>query len=475
MLAHLGQDNYGVWLLMLTVIVFFTALQMGHQQYILNIFNQQDHVNRLYAKKVFVSGFFTGVLINILQLFILLFFLYYNNLLGTLFKIDINPSLSKIFQASLLIIFLGTLPFHTVMYYFARLFESKGRIGEKLKWESIMLLFEFTVLVVALKYGVKLKGLAISYSIYKIFFAMSYLLIVLRKNFWDYLSSSRLFSLKIGMYNFIRSQVFTINYFFEKFNDTGINFLITLFINAYTIPLYSTLRTLTNSAIRATSVIYAPFIPELQKFNAKGNGEMIVTLFRVYWLISGFIINVGLVIILPFIEYIFKIWTKSVIYFNKPLFLLLALSVSIYNYNIFMVNFIKGINRLKQIIIITSIRSFIILITIISMIDYLGLTSIGLGIILAEIVVSITSLIFVQFELKKMNAGIRLIDNLYCITPILLVAGIFYSYYFYDFNKSILALIGTFLVGLLYIFLFIKLGPFERKKILAFFKWHEFN
>jgi O-antigen/teichoic acid export membrane protein len=132
------------------------------------------------------------------------------------------------------------------------------------------------------------------------------------------------FNLKTGFTNFGKSMILTINGFLDQMNTNGILFLIGKFLSPVAIPVFTTIRTVTNTMTILTNLTVQPLVPEMIRFQNEDQKEKIWKIIEVNWLVSGALISFSFLILVPIVEFLFDIWTKGQIEFNSILFYLLA-------------------------------------------------------------------------------------------------------------------------------------------------------
>ena len=195
--------------------------------------------------------------------------------------------------------------------------------------------------------------------------------------------------------------VLTTNGFLDQMNNNGTLFLIGKYLSAGAIPIFTTIRTVTNTMTMLTNLMIQPLIPEMIRFDSEGQREKIWKIIEVNWLISGALISFSFLCLIPVVDILFKIWTNGHIEFDNLLFYLLALSVVAINFGRSMTSYLTGINDLKGISIITYVRFILIFGCSFVFIGKWGLLAIGFGILVAELVCSVVlPTIFARVHLK---------------------------------------------------------------------------
>ena len=174
-------------------------------------------------------------------------------------------------------------------------------------------------------------------------------------------------------------------------------------------PVFTTIRTITNTAAASTNIIIQAMVPDVVKFHAKGEKEKLLLSIDANWFISGAIVNIGIILFIPFVKDIYLFWTNGQLGFNFTLFLCLASGISFFNFGAGLFNYLSAINDLTAQVIITITRAVIIFSAGYLLINSAGINAIGIGIILSEIAASVLlPVLFVNLQLKRFEASITL-------------------------------------------------------------------
>ncbi len=200
-------------------------------------------------------------------------------------------------------------------------------------------------------------------------------------------------------------------------------------------------------------MIIQPLQPDIVKYHAKQDKAKLQTTLNANWFFSGLVVNTGLIIIIPFIETVFRIWTKGIIIFDFALFLSLAASVSVINFGAALYNYLYSINSLRSITVISIARIFTLAIFSFYLSGILGLAGIGVAVLLSEIVSSIMLPYYFANKLFKTFEGRLSIHTilLALIAPIIMTALVVLEFAGIEFSYLLWG-IALFIITLVYIF-----------------------
>lgn len=446
LLSNWGIDKYGIWLSLFSVYTLLISLDFGHHSYIGNNFNILFNTDLEKFKNILGSSLLVALFLGVIQLFISILLVYSGAIESIM---GVNSSLIHKYELHLALFVLITAAiFHNsaggiigrLLIPTGYLFQANvvGLIVKLIQSFSVILsviLFK-DILIVCIVFS-------LSQTIISIFF-----FIYVKKILPDLYPWWANRNWRLGIDNFKKSLIITINNLTEQFSKSGLILVVSFLFGPQVVPSFVTIRTLTNSAMQGANIIITPLQPDITRYYATNQRKKLFDTFNANWFLSGMLINYGLIFILPFIEDIYTIWTKNIITFDKPLFCFLAFSIAIINFGYAPIYFIKSINYLKQQTIITFGR-IIILGLCIYLFRSIGLLSIGIGILISEIFISfIYPFNFLKNILGVIN-GYNLLNYLKFTIPLLIV-GATYFVYLINYLNFIFILLAVTLLTIYY-------------------------
>lgn len=462
-----GTETYGIWLVLNAGYIILQTLDSGQQAYIGNEFNIKYFSDKMELRVALASSLRMAFVIGGLQLLIVLFLILSNttHLFLGLSAISVSKEYLII---CLLLLILSWISSGTYVSILSKLMIPLGYYSKSIWWGVYSRLGAFIVLIViALNKGSILDA-TIGITLFSISINVLFLFRIkhLMPEVYPWWHFG---NWKTGWINLKRSSLLSISSILYQFSNNGLLILITYLFGAATVPLYSTMRTLTNSAVSITNLIIQPLQPEIVRFRVQNELKKIIEIFDVNWLISGVIINMGILMILPFIHDIYQIWTRSKLEFDLPLFLLLSISVSFFNFGSVLVFYLHSLNKIKYQFNIIVLKLFLIFSISILLSNIYGLTAVGIGLAIAELIAYIIIpywYIKREFILNGLNISItRLFIRLLPIFTMILifvVVIILPNYILY------LSIVGILILGILYSFSWLALSPEVREKLASF-------
>jgi O-antigen/teichoic acid export membrane protein len=221
-----------------------------------------------------------------------------------------------------------------------------------------------------------------------------------------------------GLRGLRKSLVLTFITIGQQLSNSGLVLLISALFTAAIIPSFTTLRTLTNTGGAVTRIFITALSPDMIRFHATRETEKLFSTLNANWFISGICVNFGIILVLPIIERIYRLWTKGYLAFNPVLFFLLAVAISLDNFGTGLNMYLSGINDLRSQTIITITRVGVLFLVGYYLSSFYGILSIGIGCVVAEIFASVVlPVIFVNRRLEEFSAQLAFKHVFLAIVP----------------------------------------------------------
>ena len=423
LLNYWGNDIYGIWIALFAGFTLLQTFDFGHQSYVGNLLNIEYHINKQKFADYLGSSLVIAVLLGSLQLAITIFLIltgYLNDFLG-ISENSIDYSVISLSLISLMIMWVLA---GSVGGILVKILIPAGYMYQSIVWGIIFKLAQFLSLIIVAISGGYILEASIAYSIVQI--SLSLLVFRYIKNklpeFYPWWKSR---SLKEGFINLKKSTVLTVNNLLQQLTNNGLVLFITNIFSTSIVPAFTTVRTLTNTATVFTNLFITSIQPDLIKYHAKGETEKLQATLNANWFFSGLVVNTGLVIVIPFAEAIFKIWTKGIITFDFKLFISLAASISVINFGAGLYNYLFGINNLRAITFISASRVVILFTFSFWLSGTFGLFGIGISVLLSEIVASvILPYYFVNKTLETIEGKLNKKTSLAALSALLIILAL---------------------------------------------------
>lgn len=442
-----GPEKYGHWIALFAAFTLLQTLDLGHQNFIANELNVLYHKSKQELQKVLSSSLQVAWLIGFIELLITVSIIF-SGKLSVLLGLD--PTMFELSYSLLTLITMWFI-FGSISGILIRLLVPVGKFYE-LQWISLIIKFiQFLVLIIIVLLKGSIFTAAISYSIVQSILTI-FTLLYLKKllpEFYPWWSNG---SLKVAFNNFFKSIILTINTIVQQLSVNGLILFVSTFYQVIQVPVFTTIRTLTNTAGNFTSIIISAVNPDIVKYYSRGEDRKLFLALTTNLFISGFIVNILLVVSLFFIEPLYRIWTNNQLDFNLSLFLFLSAGLSYTNFGIGFVNYFFGVNKLKQFTYINFSKSIALFVIAYLLIGYDDLATIGLCVAISELISSvIIPIYFMKLDKPELFKDKNIRFFVLSILPPMLISILAILNYFNFFSLFIVLLILLLMIVIYYL------------------------
>ncbi|OAB77333.1 polysaccharide biosynthesis protein [Cochleicola gelatinilyticus] len=372
---------YGKWIAIYSFFNIIQVFEFSHAQFVGNEFNRLAHVNRVRAKEVLGSAIRVNLVIQILQLALVLLFLY-TGLLGFFFDDNIGVGNVAII---LIILFFYRFIIGSFRGIIVKILNPFGLIYKSFQFALVEKVLEFFILVIAAASGISLIELAIFWVCVKSVYS-AIIIYQLKTIIPQYFPWWKHGSFKEGVLNILKASYLVGSNFSDRIMNDGLNLIVSAFVGTTFLPLFSATKTIVNFGLKVSEFILGPIEPEMIGLSIKKRAVKILDIFKAYWLITGSILIVFYTIGLFLLDDFFMIWTNGKLVFNELLFGALSIIFLIHNFAEVIIRYFVAMNKLK-IVLSTSLLRIGILVTVLYFSDK-NLSSILLALILSEFIIA---------------------------------------------------------------------------------------
>lgn len=459
-----GQEKYGLYILVFTFIQLLKAIDFGLQTFVGNEFTREYYVDNKRAGIIISSGILMAFILGGLEFF--LFAILWKT--GIVYSIlNVPHGSNDIMWGILAMVFMWWIV-GAITGIMTRAVVCKGLYPKTILWGIYLKFLEILMLLLAGLTNLSISGMLFAWAGINFI----YLGLVLRWTM-DYLKEFKIYkpfgSLKEGVQMLKKSSILTINNIFDQVSGNGIVFLISRFISISVIPVFITLRTITNTVLQFNSLLVNPLQPELIRYHAERSVDKIFSVFQAVWIINGLIINISLLLIIPFIREIYMIWTKNILPFNENLYFLLCTSAALVNYGKILTTYLFGINDVRAISYISFSRFFVLFIVSLISIKYYGVMGIGIGFLFSELVSSVIIPIYLtKKNLKILNDKKIAWNVILSMLPIGVLVGCFVMELCTTYSSIFITIIGAIIIIIVYILQWFKLESSVQLRLKSF-------
>ena len=284
-----GAVKYGNWITLFAAFTLLQSVDLGHQNYIGNEVNVLYHKNRNDLKKTLSSSLLMAFIIGLLEVLLTVYIILSGSATSIL---GLDTSQTEL-AISLLILMMMWFSIGSITGILMRLLIPIGKLYEQ-QWISLIIrLIQFFALLTIVLIKGSILSAAISYSIVQLVLSFIALLKIKQyvPEFYPWWQNA---NFTVGLKNFGKSIVLTVNSIVQQLSLSGLILFVSNFYQIIQVPVYSTIRTLTNTAGMVTNIMSTAVFPETIKYYAKGEDKKLYFSLTINVFLSGLIVNTAI-------------------------------------------------------------------------------------------------------------------------------------------------------------------------------------
>lgn len=193
-------------------------------------------------------------------------------------------------------------------------------------------------------------------------------------------------SLRRGVGDLLRSSPQILSGVAQQGAANGVVVLISAISGAAAVPVFTTIRTLSNLWTNVTNLLTSPLLPDLVRFHAKREGEKLLAIYEIHGVVIVGLVNLSIMIAYPLIPYFYPRWTSHSLLLDVPLLCAMLGTVSLFNLGSLMSTLLMGINHQLTILATTFARGVIALFLGAYLLSKMGVSGLGFALWVAELV-----------------------------------------------------------------------------------------
>ena len=408
-LKYWGKESYGSWLALYASFMLVRSLDSGFVAYVGNKLNYLYHQDQKALCEHLASSLVGIAIISTLQLSIGLGAIF-SDRIGLLLGINSNSAFD--YHSSLaLLVLIGTWVLSgSYLGIVHRLQIPAGLMYQAAWWAMGFQVSQFSgvILAAVLHFDMLQASLLFAFIQFSIYLASAIYIRIKLPTYYPWWRNGKL---RTGIKDLRSSILLMVTNVIQQGVGNGTIILISALSGAASIPIFTTVRTLANLWTNVTNVLTSPLLPEIVRFHATGEGQKLVTISKVYWVIVGSIVNIGVLVSYPLIEPLYVHWTAHTVTLDKSLLGLLLASVVLANVGGLIALYLNGINRLGIVLSVSIIRGISILAVGTGLFFHFGLAGFGMGILAGELLVLLLmGYYFIKHELSRQNVRMPILS-----------------------------------------------------------------
>jgi len=396
-LNYWGKETYGIWLALFALFAMLQTTGTGYVNYTGNQINLLYHQDQAALQRTLASALAGVALLGGVQLAAVL----------ATFGLGVLPDLlgisGKMAETNEANLALLSLAGSWVLggFYFGvvhRLLIPAGMMYQAAWWSLGSQLSLFLVVMISALAHASILQTSLFYALVQFLFVASSAWYI-RHKLPQFYPWWRGFNLAHGLRDLYRSSSQTASGLIQQGASNGLVVLVSTISGAAAVPVFTTVRTLSNLWTNITNVMTTPLLPDVVRFHATGERKKLVAVQEVHGVLVGTAVNLSILLAYPFIEPMYRYWTSGTVELNKVLLCALLASVSLMNLGAMMNTYLNGINHHRALLSTALARGGIGLIIGGLMMSYFGVGGLGIGVWLGEL----TALLFLVHFFSAIN------------------------------------------------------------------------
>lgn len=455
LLEYWGNEKYGLWLTIQAVYVLFVTFDIGHQNFMGNELLLEYNQDIKIFKQKLSSSIIIALLLGASQLVVALILLstgILNYSIGS--STENHIALLSLIASWFLVGSLGGI--------LVKVYVPIGKYNRGIWWGMASKTIQLVTLIAVASFKGSVAAACISIAVILIIFNLVnfYDLKRYTKEFYPWWKGS---SFKVGIKNFIKSLYLTGSLIANQFANSGLVIVISNLFTLSLVPVFTSIRTIPNSVVQVTNLILQPLQQDIVRLHSRKEYEKLIQLFKINWIVNGLFVNLGLLIVNPFIVNIFTIWTRNKLGFDLSLYVFLSISVIFISFGSNYVYYINSLNKVN-IYFVSIISKLIILFSIgLLLSKSMGIAAFGVSTALGEL---FGSVIIPFIFMKKYFSSALKKESIYNGVPVLLMIVYYFIYMLLQINIYLVTFIFIVLLLVYYYGLYLNIDPKIRAEIL---------
>lgn len=402
-LHYWGKEAYGSWLALFSAFMLLRGLDGGYAAFVGNRLNYLYHQNAAAVREHLSSAVFGIVIIGCLQLALAAGTLFFNPL-AVMLGMPPDHSVGLASKLGLLTLMMSWVLTGSYLGIVHRLLIPAGLMYQSAWWAMEFQICQFAAIMVAAVLRLNMLQTSLVFAISQLASYVASAMYVRYKlpAFSPWLKGAKR---RVGVSDLGRSVFLTASNLIQQGTVNGSVLLVSVLAGTIAVPVFSTVRTLTNLWTAVTTILSMPLLPDVVRIHARGEVQKLVAFNQAYWVLVGSAVNLGAILSYPLIPFLYGQWTAHAVGLDKSLLCLLLGSVVVANSGALIALHLNGINSLRIVLSASVARAVLGLGGGALGFGRFGLASFGLGILAGEVVATLmTARYFVKHEVSAKGA-----------------------------------------------------------------------
>ena len=417
-LRYWGRESYGSWIALLSAFMAIRALDGGFVLYVGNKLNYLYHKDA-EALGAHLSSAVSGiVVIGALEVLVALGAVLFHPLATAIGMPGGQPG-SLGMQLGLLLLVVSWVLSGSYLGIVHRLLIPAGMMYQSAWWAMVFQIAQFGAIMLCAVLRLSILETSLLFALVQLvtYAASAFYVRLKLPRFYPWLRRT---DVGLGLRDLRQSLALTGSNFIQQGTTNGIVLLVSALAGPAAVPLFTTIRTVTNLWTSVTTVLTTPLLPDVVRIHATGEFSKLVGINEAFWVLVGSAVNLGALVCYPLVPLLYSTWTAHAVALDRPLLCFMLAAVVATNSGALMALHLNGINSLG-IVLRTSVARACCGLGLGALgFGRLGIASFGLGIVAGEISATVlTARHFIRYELH--GRGLRLSAGAFA--PAILGAG----------------------------------------------------
>lgn len=402
-LRYWGKSTFGTWLALSATYTLLRTIDGGFTTFVGNKLNMLYHTDKDKMRKIMASAVWGVLLLGSLQILIVLT-LYFTHSMGLLMDTRDGNITTQQTIFGLVIMSITWILSGSYIGILHRFLIPAGMLYQLLWWMLLLQVSQSAAIFIAAYFQFSIFSAALFFSFAQASVYIISAFYIKRKlpKYFPWLKGS---SFKVGVKEIYNSVPMTINGIVQQVGSSGLIILVSAMLGPAMVPIYSTMRTLSNLWTTVTNIVTAPLLPDIVRFHSTREPRKFSSVHQTHIVLMSIVINLSLLLAYPLIELVYTFWTSNKLPFDHELMSLLMASVAVFAFNSLFNVFLTGLNNNGYLIVSGVLRGLFVVLLSWIFIPYVGLDGIGYAVLSAEILLlGANNLIFIRQEMNKIGA-----------------------------------------------------------------------
>lgn len=470
LLRFWSPTEYGMWVAVLAATSLVTRLDIGHQSFIGNLFCRYWVEDRSRLKSIFSSAVLCACLIALVELLagILMFFFGHTEWLSG----SVAAGGREDFRIAFFAYLLFWVAQGSVGGILVRLYQPAGLFSRAQIIAIIYYLAGFVALVTAAALGASIAGAMLA-QIGVWVLCNLFMFWDVRRLFPEFYPWWKGGDLGVAWKNFRASLVLTVNALVDQMVSSGLVLLVMGVLAPVEVAVFTTIRTVANTALQGVSIILYPIMPDVVRYHVHRECAKLVAVFGLVWCVAGSLVCLGFSIGAPILEPLYSLWTRKALPFNPLLFSLIVLAVCFRQWATPLQTYLHGVNNLPPQTVAVISRTVVTLTLAWIFLSRWGIAAAGWSLLAGECLAAVVYFLAARRSIIDLGGGISTSPVIFSLLQIFAMAfGLFFCSRFPSHAGwgALVSASGVLLTGY---FQWRILDPDVKKRVLGLLTFHK--